>query len=92
MRILEFQPMKSSHKLHLHIIIIIIIILCDVTTPYRHGDGWRYKECLPTEERCEYWLVIQEKLTMVFHGDLMYAEGGKLYLYNEHPSNFTTEV
>ena len=58
----------------------------------RHPDGWKYKECLPTEEKCEFWLLIVEKLTMIFHKDLVYADGGKLYLYNEHPLNYTTEV
>ena len=58
----------------------------------RHPDGFTYKTCLPSQTVCRYWLVIQEKLTMVFHGDLVYAEKGKLYLYNESPSNWTTEV
>ena len=59
---------------------------------YHHPDGLNYKECPPGEEKCEFWLFIQEKLTMIYHKDLVYADKGKLYLYNEHPSNFSTEV
>ncbi|XP_066915217.1 uncharacterized protein [Clytia hemisphaerica] len=29
---------------------------------------------------------------MIFHKDLVYADNGRLYLYNEHPSNFSTVV
>ncbi|XP_065673687.1 uncharacterized protein LOC105843944 isoform X3 [Hydra vulgaris] len=73
------------------ILLFKLFYISDVIS-YRHEDGWDYKECLPVQEKCEYWLVIQEKLTMIFHKDLVYAENGKLYLYNESPSNFTTEV
>lgn len=58
----------------------------------RHPDGYSYRTCLPSETVCRYWLVIQEKLTMVFHGDLVYAEKGKLYKYDELPQNYTTEI
>lgn len=58
----------------------------------RHPDGTKYTECSPTEIRCEFWLVIREALTMIFHKDLVYADKGNLYLYNEHPGNYTTEV
>ena len=59
---------------------------------FHHPDGWNYKECPPEQETCEFWLYIQEKLTMIYHKDLVYADKGKLYLYNEHPSNYSTEV
>ena len=70
----------------------ILIHLLPIASPSRHPDGFTYKECLPDKETCEYWLNIQEKLTMIFHKDLVYADKGRLYLYNEHPSNYTTEV
>ena len=72
--------------------VAVFVCLFSSTLSMRHPDGWKYKECLPTEEVCEFWLLIHEQLTMIFHKDLVYAEGGRLYLYNEHPSNFTTEV
>ena len=71
---------------------ILLFLFISKTLSFRHEDGWDYKDCLPTQEKCEYWLIIQEKLTMIFHKDLVYAEKGKLYLYNESPSNYTTEV
>lgn len=51
-----------------------------------------YKECHPDKKICEYWLVVKEKLTMIYNKDLVYAADGKLYKYDEHPSNYTTEV
>ncbi|XP_057293172.1 LOW QUALITY PROTEIN: uncharacterized protein LOC130621837 [Hydractinia symbiolongicarpus] len=51
-----------------------------------------YKECHPDKKTCEYWLVVKEKLTMIYKKDLVYAADGKLYKYDEHPSNYTTEV
>ena len=58
----------------------------------RHPDSLKYRECEPTASKCVFWLVIKQQLTMIFRGDLVYAHKGKLYLYNEHPSNYTTEV
>lgn len=72
-------------------LLVIIATLVPVFST-RHPDGFEYKECLPTQSECEYWLMIQEKLTMIFHKDLVYADQGRLYLYNEHPSNYSTEV
>ena len=57
-----------------------------------HPDGFNYKECPPDQKKCAFWLVIQEKLTMIYEKNLVYAHNGKLYLYNEHHSNYTTEV
>ena len=71
---------------------ILILLIPITSSSIHHPDGFIYKECLPEKEVCEYWLNIQEKLTMVFHKDLVYADKGRLYLYNEHPSNYTTEV
>ena len=57
-----------------------------------HPDSMRYRECEPTNEKCEFWLVIKQQLTMIYKKDLVYAHEGKLYLYNEHPSDYKTEV
>lgn len=76
--------------------IVISISILSLTTsaspPTRHPDGFKYTECDPSAESCEYWLVISEKLTMIFQRDLVYAHKGELFLYNEHPSNYSTEV
>jgi len=57
-----------------------------------HPDGYNYEECTPDRKTCEYWLVVQEHLTMIYEKNLVYAHKGNLYLYNEHHSNFTTHV
>lgn len=49
-------------------------------------------ECPPTNETCEYWFHVKEKLTMIYHKDLVYPHGGKLYKYDESPTNATTAV
>ena len=72
--------------------LVVTLLLITTSSTLRHPDGLTYKECVPTAKTCEFWLIIQEKLTMIFHKDLVYADKGKLYLYNEHPSNFTTQV
>ena len=73
-------------------LILILVYLVTFISAILHPDGYDYQECPPTETRCEYWLVIQEKLTMIYDRNLVYAHKGKLYLYNEHFSNYTTEV
>ena len=57
-----------------------------------HPDGYDYEECAPEKKKCEFWLVVQEHLTMIYEKNLVYAHKGNLYLYNEHHSNFTTHV
>ena len=73
-------------------ILILLVPNTSVVVASHHPDGFNYKECLPDKEVCEYWLNLQEKLTMVFHKDLVYADKGRLYLYNENPNNYTTVV
>ena len=51
-----------------------------------------YNECSPEKKVCEYYLVVKEKLTMFYKKDLVYPDKGRLYKYDEHPSNYTTEV
>ena len=48
--------------------------------------------CPPSNTECEYWFEIKEKLTMIYGKDLVYAHKGNLFKYDEHPSNYTTEV
>ena len=71
---------------------ILVVQVVRIISAMLHPDGFNYQECPHTETRCEYWLVIQEKLTMIYDRNLVYAHKGKLYLYNEHFSNYTTEV
>ena len=55
-------------------------------------DDFKYNECHPDNATCEYWLVIQEKLTMIWDGVLVYSHNGTLYRYDEFPENATTKV
>lgn len=76
--------------------VVICCMLFQVAPPtalgYMHADGFDYDECNPDAAKCEFWLVIQEKLTMIAEKNLVYAHKSKLYLYNEHHSNSTTYV
>ena len=51
-----------------------------------------YKECAPSGDVCEYWLTVQEQLTMTWKATRVHAVNGKLYKHNEVPSNSTTTV
>jgi len=74
------------------LILFFIYTFLQLISPKIHPDGYDYEECSSLESKCEYWLVIQEKLTMIYEKNLVYAHKGKLYLYNEHFSNYSTEV
>ena len=76
----------------LYCYLLISVVYFSFISANLHPDGYEYTECTPTESTCEYWLVIQEKLTMIYLKNLVYAHKGKLYLYNEHHSNYTTNV
>ena len=54
----------------------------------------KYNECPPENDKCEFWLVIKEQLTMVQNKQkvLVYANKGKLHRYDEHPNNYTIKV
>ena len=71
-----------------HFLTILISSAVAVSIP----TDYKYNECHPNNDTCEYWLVVKEKLTMLLDGELVYADNGKLYKYNEHPSNYTTNV
>ena len=43
-------------------------------------------------EVCEYWLAIEEKLTMIHEKDLVYGHKGHLYKYYDHWSNASFTV
>ena len=51
-----------------------------------------YTICNPNNDVCEYWLVLEEKLTMVHNSDLVYGHAGLLYKYNQHWSNASSTV
>lgn len=78
-----------------HVWMLLILVLQSqlvLISAILHPDGFNYEECPPSKTSCEYWLVIQEKLTMIFEKNLVYAHKGRLFLYNEHHTNFTTHV
>jgi len=47
----------------------------------------RYEECPPENKTCTYYFTVKEKLTMIYGKDLVYASGGKLYKYDEEPTD-----
>ena len=78
----------------MRVFIQIIYVVFQITHALSvlHPDGYEYEECPPEHKKCEFWLVVQEHLTMIYEKNLVYAHKGNLYLYNEHHSNFTTHV
>ena len=52
----------------------------------------KYSVCNPNFEICEYWISIEERLTMVHDSDLVYGHKGLLYKYHDHWSNATSTV
>ena len=48
--------------------------------------------CDPNSEVCEYWLTIEEKLTMIHNKDLVYGHKGQLYKYYDDWSNASSTV
>lgn len=71
-----------------------ILLVCFVAplTCSRIPADFKYSECAQDEEVCEYWLTVQEKLTMVIDGVLVYSHNGTLFRYDESPDNYTTKV
>ena len=53
-------------------------------------ENYKYDECAPGKDVCEYWLSVKEKLTMISGKALVYAHKGKLYRYDDY--NATTTV
>ncbi|XP_059153453.1 uncharacterized protein LOC131939263 [Physella acuta] len=37
-------------------------------------------ECLMTDDRCEFWLVIEQKLTMMYGKELVYPKDGQIFI------------
>lgn len=73
-------------------VVLCLFIYLPCVLLFVHNDGFDYEECPPDQKKCEYWLVIQEKLTMISEKNLVYAHKGKLYLFDEHPSNYSVIV
>ena len=73
---------------------VVLMTVCVVAavTGSSIPDDFKYDECYPSNETCEYWLVIQEKLTMIYDGVLVYGHNGSLIKYDEFPNNVTTKV
>ena len=47
----------------------------------------RFQECPPENETCTYYFKVQEKLTMILKKDLVYADKGKLYKFDQSPTD-----
>lgn len=62
-------------SLHLKFLWIVCIAI-GITTVYS-------KECSPSESVCEYWLTIDERLTMTWKNVRVVAENGSLFKFND---------
>ena len=62
------------------------------TLGYTIPADFDYPECASNSALCEYWLVVQEKLTMIYDGVLVYSHNGTLIKYDEYPGNYSTNV
>ena len=51
-----------------------------------------HKECSPLQNECEYWLTVEEKVTMIWKNTQVYAVNGTLFVYNESLDNQRIEV
>ncbi len=69
------------------LILLLLSLLCGGASSDKP-----YTICNPNKEVCEYWLVLEEKLTMVHESNLVYGHDGQLYRYNEHWTNATNTV
>lgn len=50
-------------------------------------NGHTYDECHPSKKTCEFWLVVEERLTMHWDNKRVYAKDSILYRHNEGPGN-----
>lgn len=77
----------SSKMLPFLLSLLAVTHFYDVTS-----SAASYSICSPVFEFCEYWLVLEERLTMVHEADLVYGHQGYLYKYHEHWTNATSTV
>ena len=69
---------------------MIFCLIIQVSLSAEVPEKYKYEECAPDKEVCEYWLSVKAKLTMIYGNDLVYAQKGKLYRYDDF--NATTVV
>ena len=71
----------------------VFLPLLILTTANNYATGAsKYTVCNPNLDICEYWLSIEERLTMIHDSDLVYGHKGRLYKYHENWSNATYTV
>ena len=73
------------------LIISFVYILFQMNVESVKGDS-KNSTCDLSFEVCEYWLAIEEKLTMIYNKDLVYGNKGHLYKYYDHWSNASSTV
>ncbi|XP_065666474.1 uncharacterized protein LOC136087511 [Hydra vulgaris] len=72
--------------------IVLILLIHEFVTVIEIPLDYKYNECSPKKNDCEFWLEIKEKLTMIYKKDLLYSSGGSLFLYNESPGRTQQKI
>ncbi|XP_065665484.1 uncharacterized protein LOC136086913 [Hydra vulgaris] len=71
---------------------VLILLIHEFVTVIEIPLDYKYNECCPKKNDCEFWLEIKEKLTMIYKKDLLYSSGGSLFLYNESPGRTQQKI
>lgn len=90
------KPKAAATATMFYLAVVVVTVIVSMTTTSVTGStipvDFKYGECNSSYEICEYWFVIQEKLTMIYDGVLVYGHNGTLIKYDEFPDNYTTKV
>ncbi|XP_065665483.1 uncharacterized protein LOC136086912 [Hydra vulgaris] len=71
---------------------VLVLLIHELVIAIEIPLDYKYNECSPKKNECEFWLQIKEKLTMIYKKDLIYSSGGSLFLYNESPGPNATKI
>ncbi|XP_065666457.1 uncharacterized protein LOC100206475 isoform X2 [Hydra vulgaris] len=71
---------------------VLVLLIHEFVIAIEIPLDYKYNECSPKKNECEFWLEIKEKLTMIYKKDLLYSSGGSLFLYNESPGPNATKI
>ncbi|XP_065666462.1 uncharacterized protein LOC136087501 [Hydra vulgaris] len=71
---------------------VLILLIHEFLIAIEIPLDYKYNECSPEKNECEFWLEIREKLTMIYKKDLLYSSNGSLFLYNETSGPNATKI
>ena len=84
----EVTIKKMSIELTLYRVALVMIFHCVAVSTSSQGTT----TCLPTDDKCEFWLTIEERLILHKDKTRVYAKDGVLYKHDEGPDNHKTKV